>query len=72
MRFNDPSRCPNCRERVTPYAAGCAICGTELDPKRWQRRPSPLSRLAGALRRQDDLPAQPTGLRKRVRPRRRP
>jgi hypothetical protein len=23
---------------VTPYAAGCAQCGTELDPARWHRR----------------------------------
>ena len=23
-------RCPNCGEPVTPYAAGCAICGADL------------------------------------------
>jgi hypothetical protein len=31
-----PGFCPNCGERVTPYAAGCALCGADLDPKRWQ------------------------------------
>ena len=25
-------------ERVSPYAAGCALCGAELDPARWQRK----------------------------------
>jgi len=47
MRFRDPSRCPNCGERVTPYAAGCALCGVDLDPQRWQRKPSLVGRLAG-------------------------
>jgi len=32
-----PGYCPQCGERVTPFAAGCALCGAELDPKRWQR-----------------------------------
>ena len=40
MLFRDRTRCPSCGERVTPYAAGCAICGADLDPKRWQPRPS--------------------------------
>jgi hypothetical protein len=31
----DRSRCPNCREPVGPFAAGCAICGADLDTKRW-------------------------------------
>ena len=38
-----PGYCPRCGERVTPYAAGCALCGADLDPKRWQKpvvRPS--------------------------------
>jgi hypothetical protein len=46
MRFSDPSRCPNCGERVTPYAAGCALCGADLDPQRWQSKPPLLHRLA--------------------------
>jgi hypothetical protein len=37
-KSSDPTRCPNCGERVTPYAAGCALCGQTLDPRRWQRR----------------------------------
>jgi predicted amidophosphoribosyltransferase len=32
-----PGYCPQCGERVTPFAAGCALCGADLDPKRWQR-----------------------------------
>ena len=28
------SRCPNCREPVSPFAAGCAICGTNLEAAR--------------------------------------
>lgn len=32
-----PGYCPECGERVTPYAAGCALCGADLDPKRWQK-----------------------------------
>ncbi len=35
----DRSRCPNCGERVSPYAAGCAVCGADLDPGRWDRGP---------------------------------
>jgi hypothetical protein len=32
-----PGKCPQCGERVSPFAAGCALCGADLDPKRWQR-----------------------------------
>ena len=35
----DRSRCPNCGERVSPYAAGCAVCGADLDPARWDTGP---------------------------------
>jgi predicted amidophosphoribosyltransferase len=51
MPFNDPTRCPSCGERVTPYAAGCAICGAELDPTRWHRPPSLMRRLLSWHRR---------------------
>ena len=40
------SRCPNCGEPVSPFAAGCAICGTDLEAARAElaakraRRPS--------------------------------
>ena len=36
----DRSRCPQCGERVQPFAAGCAICGADLDTKRWDKGPS--------------------------------
>jgi uncharacterized OB-fold protein len=35
----DRSRCPNCGERVSPFAAGCAVCGADLDPERWDHGP---------------------------------
>ena len=28
------SKCPNCGEPVSPFAAGCAICGTSLEQAR--------------------------------------
>jgi hypothetical protein len=37
LKSTDPNRCPNCGERVTPYAAGCSLCAHALDPQRWQR-----------------------------------
>ena len=40
-----PGYCPSCGERVSPFAAGCALCGAELDPQRWQRRPPLRERL---------------------------
>ena len=39
-------RCPGCKEQVSPFAAGCSICGTDLEAARRQadlrraRRPS--------------------------------
>jgi predicted amidophosphoribosyltransferase len=44
-----PGHCPNCGERVSPYAAGCALCGADLDPRRWQAPPSWRVRLANRL-----------------------
>jgi hypothetical protein len=35
----DRSRCPNCGEHVSPYAAGCAVCGADLDFRRWDSGP---------------------------------
>ncbi len=35
----DRSRCPHCGERVSPYAAGCAVCGADLDLARWDTGP---------------------------------
>jgi len=39
MKAN-PHACPNCRERVSAFAAGCALCGAPLDPRRAQGTPS--------------------------------
>jgi hypothetical protein len=50
------SKCPTCREPVSPFAAGCAICGTNLEAARAElaakraRRPS----LPGPIRLGDD------------------
>jgi predicted amidophosphoribosyltransferase len=51
VRRDDPARCPNCGERVTPYAAGCSLCGAALDPARWQRPPGWLDRALAHWRR---------------------
>jgi hypothetical protein len=48
--LRDPTKCPSCGERVTPYAAGCALCGADLDPRRWQPRASALRRFLDGLR----------------------
>jgi hypothetical protein len=45
----DRSRCPNCREPVSPYAAGCAVCGADLDTARWDTGPGVGQRIASAL-----------------------
>ncbi len=39
MRRTDPTRCPNCGERVSHFAAGCARCGQELDIHRYDHVP---------------------------------
>ena len=39
MRRSDRSRCPQCGTRVTPFAAGCAICGADLDIRRFDKPP---------------------------------
>jgi len=28
------TNCPNCGQRVTPFAAGCAVCGADLEAAR--------------------------------------
>src|SRR5947209_4402495 len=49
------TNCPKCGSVVTPFAAGCAICGLNLDAERARREraqvtlPSP-PRLSGELR----------------------
>jgi predicted amidophosphoribosyltransferase len=49
-RRDDPARCPNCGQRVTPYAAGCSLCGASLDPKRRQLPPGLLHRAVARWR----------------------
>jgi predicted amidophosphoribosyltransferase len=46
----NPHICPNCGERVTPFAAGCALCGAELDPRRAQAPPRVGQRVRSAWR----------------------
>lgn len=59
MMVNVPraiSKCPNCGEPVSPFAAGCAVCGTDLEAARAElaakraRRPT----LPGPIRVGDD------------------
>jgi hypothetical protein len=45
----DRSRCPQCGERVSPFAAGCAVCGADLDTRRWDSGPGPLTRAGSWL-----------------------
>jgi predicted amidophosphoribosyltransferase len=40
MAYTGPHTCPNCGERVSAFAAGCALCGAELDPRRGQAPPT--------------------------------
>jgi predicted amidophosphoribosyltransferase len=41
-----PNQCPECREHVSPFAAGCALCGADLDPDRSSH--VPLARRIGS------------------------
>ena len=41
----DRTRCPSCGERVLPFAAGCAICGADLDTTRFDSGPTLLNRI---------------------------
>jgi predicted amidophosphoribosyltransferase len=54
-----PHVCPRCGERVSAFAAGCALCGADLDPRRAQKPPG----LGERLRRR--LVTLPAGRRKR-------
>jgi len=44
------SKCPNCGEPVSPFAAGCAICGADLEAARARQ----------AQKRQLELPGLPS------------
>lgn len=48
--MTNPHVCPRCSERVTPFAAGCALCGADLDPRRAQHPTTTGQRLASAWR----------------------
>jgi predicted nucleic acid-binding Zn-ribbon protein len=47
--MRSPHICPNCGERVSGFASGCALCGAELDPKRAQGPRSISDRVRGLL-----------------------
>jgi predicted amidophosphoribosyltransferase len=52
MTYVGPHVCPRCGERVSAFAAGCALCGADLDPRRGQKPPPlgrRLRRLLGSL-----------------------
>jgi hypothetical protein len=49
FKNHDRTRCPKCGERVMPFAAGCAICGADLDTARFDSGPSPLQRVGSWL-----------------------
>jgi hypothetical protein len=48
------SKCPNCREPVSPFAAGCAICGTDLQAARARLSAKRGPRLPGPVHLSDD------------------
>jgi hypothetical protein len=56
-----PNRCPNCGELVSMFAAGCAICGTPLDPARRRRSLAERLRATLARRRQSGPAERPPG-----------
>jgi predicted amidophosphoribosyltransferase len=41
----DKTKCPRCGSRVLPLAAGCSLCGADLDTTRFDRGPSPLQQI---------------------------
>ena len=45
----DRSRSPNCGQRVQPFAAGCAVCGADLDTGRWDTGPSLFQRIGSSF-----------------------
>jgi hypothetical protein len=48
------SRCPKCREPVSQFAAGCAVCGTDLQAARAELAERRARRLPGAVPRLGD------------------
>ncbi len=67
MEAIGPHICPDCGERVSAFAAGCALCGAELDPKRAADPPTLRERIAyrlaiARLRRERRPPRRDRGL----------
>ena len=50
MSPRGPHVCPDCGEPVSAFAAGCALCGADLDPRRAQRPQTAPQRLGSAWR----------------------
>jgi hypothetical protein len=48
------SKCPTCGEPVSPFAAGCAICGTDLQAARAELAAKRHPRLPGPVYLSDD------------------
>jgi predicted amidophosphoribosyltransferase len=58
----DPHICPTCGERVSAFAAGCALCGSALDPRRAQGSPNVSRQVRSAWRNRPRLlPRLPSG-----------
>jgi predicted amidophosphoribosyltransferase len=66
MPYTGPHTCPNCGERVSAFAAGCALCGAELDPRRGQGPPTSAERIRRGL---GSLTSRGRGLHRRAGPR---
>jgi hypothetical protein len=45
----DRTKCPSCGSRVSPYAAGCSVCGADLDTRRWDTGPGAAQRAGSWL-----------------------
>lgn len=48
--MTSPHICPRGKERVSAFAAGCALCGADLDPRRAQRPTDAGQRMRSAWR----------------------
>ena len=57
MSPRGPHVCPGCGERVSAFAAGCALCGADLDSRRGQRPTTVTEHLRRHLRHLRSLPA---------------
>lgn len=67
MPVQGPHICPNCGERVTMFAAGCALCGAALDPRCAQGPPTLGQRLRSAWFARPRLAPRAGALTRRIR-----